>query len=70
MGESYTLIDHQEHPIRSSGKRGVREQRLLISLRVTITLGSIGPICDFSDSLDILWGEPDLPSFHILFEIL
>ena len=70
MVESYTLIDYQDYPIRSSGKRGVREQRLHINTRVTITLRGIGPVRYFSDSLEILRGEPDLPSFHILFEVL
>ena len=64
------FIDYQEHLIRSSGKRGVREQRIHITLGVAITLSSIGLIRNFSDSLDVLWRESDLPSFNILFEVL
>jgi hypothetical protein len=40
------------------------------SLGVTITLGSVGLICDLSNSLNILRGEPDIPSIHILLEVL
>lgn len=68
--ELYKLIDYQEYPVQSSGKRGVCEQQIQISLRVTVTLGGIGTIRDFSDSLEILRRESDLPSFHVLFEVL
>ena len=68
--ESYTPIDYQGCPIPSLGKRRVCEQRLHIIIRVTITLCGIGPIRYLSDSLEILRGEPDLPSFHILFKVL
>jgi hypothetical protein len=56
--------------IRSSGKRGVCVQRLHESLRVTITLGSIGLVRDLSNGSDILRGELDLPSIYILLEVL
>jgi len=68
--ESYKLIDYREYPIRSSGEGGVCEQQLQVSLRVTVTLGGIGTVRDFSDSLEILRGESDLPSFYVLFEVL
>ena len=56
--------------ISSSGKRGVSELYVQVRLRVTSALGSISLIRNIPHSLDILRREPDLPSSHVLFEVL
>lgn len=66
----YTFTEHHKDLIHLSGKRSVREQRLHISLRVTITLGSVGLIRDLSNSLSVLWGQINLSGTHIFLEVL
>ena len=63
-------IKFHQYLIQSSGKRGIRKQRAHVSIRVAITLSSVGLVCDLPHSLNVLGGEPNLPSVHILLEIL
>ena len=70
VAEPCRLVDFYQCLERNSGKRGIRIQRLHISLRVTITLGSIGLVRDLPHSLSILRGESNLPSVNILLEVL
>ena len=53
-----------------SRKGGVSEQYAQVLLWVTSALGSISLIRNIPDSLGILRRELDLPSSHILFEVL
>ena len=55
---------------RYSRKRSVRIQRLHISLRVAISLGSVCFIRHVPNSLSVLRRELDLPRIHVLLEIL
>ena len=70
--ERRMFIDfHQRLQVaQNSGKRGIREQRFHISLRVTITLGSVSFVHGLSHSLSILRGESNLPSVYVFLEVL
>ena len=55
---------------QNSGERDTRIQRLHVSFRVTIALGSVCLVGNVSNSLRILRRELDPPSVHILLEVL
>jgi hypothetical protein len=51
--EPCVLIVHHKHSIQNSGRRGSRE-RLHAILRVATPLGSVGLICCFPNSIDLI----------------
>ena len=67
---AHEFADWLLYLIQSLGKRSIREQIFHVDLRVTVALSGVGLVRNLSYSLGILRGKPNIPTVHILFEVL